>query len=290
MWQPLPQPEDVTDVELQGMHEADGRPGNKPCVQVSGVHKTYMLGVEGVPALRGVNLTVNHGEFVVILGTSGGGKTSLLNLIGTIDTPSRGSIAVCGTTMTERTQDTELAALRLHKLAFVFQAFNLLPNMTAVENVEVPMRLAGRLSSGQRRARALELLDKVGLGDRADHTPSQLSGGEQQRVTIARSLANHPTLLLLDEPTGDLDSKNSDLVMQILTDLNKDGMAMLMVTHDVALKQHAHRVVNMADGKVSHVEVIDAQDRQEMSEQLQLACAAHLEPAALGEDLSLIHI
>eukprot|EP00656_Telonema_subtile_P015321 TRINITY_DN18003_c0_g1_i1.p1 TRINITY_DN18003_c0_g1~~TRINITY_DN18003_c0_g1_i1.p1 ORF type:complete len:330 (-),score=64.00 TRINITY_DN18003_c0_g1_i1:182-1171(-) len=271
-------------MEMISLEEDESGSEGSPCIQVSELHKTYMLGVEGVAALRGVNLSVNHGEFVMILGTSGGGKTSLLNLIGTIDTPTRGSITVCGNTITERAQDNELAELRLQRIGFVFQAFNLLPSFTAVENVEVPMRLAGVLNARERRARALDLLTRVGLGDRADHTPSQLSGGEQQRVTIARSLSNNPTLLLLDEPTGDLDSRNSDLVMQILLELNQDGMAMVMVTHDVALKHHANRVINMYDGKVSNVEVINRAEREAANAQLAADCEAHVQALGMQPD------
>lgn len=205
----------------------------------------------------------------------GGGKTSLLNLIGTIDTPTRGSVGVCGTAITERTEDHQLAEIRLHSIGFVFQAFNLLPNLTALENVEVPMRLAGKLSAQDRRCRALELLHKVGLEERAGHTPAQLSGGEQQRVTIARSLANSPTLLLLDEPTGDLDSRNSDIVMNILVELNTEGMAIVMVTHDMALKHFAHRVINLYDGKVSHVEAVSPDTRQEAIRELVRVCVQH---------------
>jgi len=281
---PLPDVNDHTNIEMlslgedDDLHAGDGEElidPRHPCVSITGLHKTYMLGIEGVAALRGVSIHVSYGEFVMILGTSGGGKTSMLNVMGTIDTPTRGSIAVCDTTITERTKDHELADLRLHKIGFVFQAFNLLPSLTARENVEVPMRLAGQLSNSDRRARAMELLQKVGLGDRADHKPSQLSGGEQQRVTIARSLANSPTLLLLDEPTGDLDSQNSDYVMEILTELNRGGMAMVMVTHDVALKQYAHRVINMYDGKVSHEEQIEKSARRQAHERLAATCVEH---------------
>lgn len=258
------------------MEELDVSNLGEGCVNISGVHKTYMLGVEGVAALRGVDMTVAPGEFVAICGTSGGGKTSLLNLIGTIDVPTRGRVGVCGTSITERTTDNELAKLRLHKIGFVFQAFNLLTNLTALENVEIPMRLAGELSAQDRRSRAIELLQKVGLQERANHLPSQLSGGEQQRVTIARSLANQPTLLLLDEPTGDLDSRNSDLVVQLLLELNSEGMAMVMVTHDMALKHFAHRVVNLYDGKVSKIEEVSPDVRRDAIQELALVCEQHL--------------
>jgi putative ABC transport system ATP-binding protein len=200
---------------------------------------------------------VRSGEFVVLLGKSGSGKTSLLNIIGTIDKPTRGEITVGGTRITERTDEFDLAQVRLSRLGFVFQTFNLLPSLSALENVCIPMVLKGRLGRAERRKRARELLAQVGLADRAGHFPSQLSGGEQQRVTIARALANRPELLLLDEPTGDLDSRSSDQVMRLLLDLNENhGVTLVMVTHDVHLKNVAHRVVHMLDGKVQRVEEV----------------------------------
>jgi len=205
-------------------------------IELNNIHKTYLLGLEGVPALRGVNLIVKRGEFVCVFGTSGGGKTSLLNIIGTIDKPTKGDLKLVNTRITSRTPDKVLAEIRLHNLGFVFQTFNLLSSLTALENVEMPMILSGKLSSSERRIRAKGLLDKVGMSARLDHLPSQLSGGEQQRVTIARALANNPDILLLDEPTGDLDSVNTSIVMKLLTDLNKEGITLVMVTHDVGLK------------------------------------------------------
>ncbi|KAG5457469.1 MAG: P-loop containing nucleoside triphosphate hydrolase protein, partial [Olpidium bornovanus] len=184
-------------------------------VQLNNIHKTYLLGVEGVPALR-----ICRGEWVVVYGTSGGGKTSLLNIIGTVDTPTKGDLTVCGTKITSRTKDAELAFLRLTKLGFVFQTFNLLPSMTARENVELPMMLAARRSPAERRAAAAASLHSVGLSHRLGHFPNQLSGGEQQRVTIARAIANSPELLLLDEPTGDLDTANTNKIVELLHRLN----------------------------------------------------------------------
>lgn len=223
-------------------------------IKIVNVHKTYLLGIEGVPALRGVNLTINYGEFITILGTSGGGKTTLLNIIGTIDKPSKGDVYICGLRIKFSTKDTLLASIRLNKLGFVFQTFNLIGSLTALENVELPMQLQGKLSREEIRNRARQLLMDVGLEQRMDHFPNQLSGGEQQRVTIARSIANKPKILLLDEPTGDLDTRSTDIVMKILVDLNmKEKITMIMVTHDVGLKHFAHRVVKMADGKVNQI-------------------------------------
>ena len=226
----------------------------KEVIKIVNVHKTYLLGIEGVPALRGVGLTINDGEFISILGTSGGGKTTLLNIIGTIDKPSKGDIYICGLRIKFSTKDTLLASIRLNKLGFVFQTFNLIGSLTALENVELPMQLQGKLSREEIRQRARGLLKDVGLETRMDHFPNQLSGGEQQRVTIARSIANKPKILLLDEPTGDLDTRSTDIVMKILIDLNqKEKITMVMVTHDVGLKTFAHRVVRMADGKIHKI-------------------------------------
>lgn len=223
-------------------------------IKLVNVHKTYLLGIEGVPALRGVGLTIKNGEFVTILGTSGGGKTTMLNIIGTIDKPSKGDVYICGLRIKSSTKDSLLASIRLNKLGFVFQTFNLIGSLSALENVELPMQLQGKLSREEIRARATKLLTDVGLETRMDHFPNQLSGGEQQRVTIARSIANKPKILLLDEPTGDLDTRSTDVVMKILVDLNKkEGITMIMVTHDVALKVFADRVVRMMDGKVHKI-------------------------------------
>jgi putative ABC transport system ATP-binding protein len=247
-------------VKLQPGEEED----EAVIVSMNNVHKTYLLGVEGVPALRGVTLGIRAGEFVCVYGTSGGGKTSLLNLMGTIDKPTKGSIKICGTRITKSTSDSELSDIRRNKLGFVFQTFNLLSSLTALENVELPMILAGRLSRSARRARAVELLTRVGMGARLNHLPNQLSGGEQQRVTIARAIANEPKLLLLDEPTGDLDTRNTIIVMKLLLELNRDdGITLVMVTHDVGLKSYANRVIWMRDGKIQRVEVKDDADIRE---------------------------
>eukprot|EP01117_Protostelium_nocturnum_P002712 TRINITY_DN1358_c0_g1_i1.p1 TRINITY_DN1358_c0_g1~~TRINITY_DN1358_c0_g1_i1.p1 ORF type:complete len:226 (+),score=101.03 TRINITY_DN1358_c0_g1_i1:35-679(+) len=170
-------------------------------VSMKNVHKTYLLGIEGVPALRGVDLTIKKGEFVVIYGTSGGGKTTMLNILGTIDKPTKGELRLAGTRITSNTKDEELSNIRLRKIGFVFQTFNLLSSLSALENVEMPMILNGVLNNDERKERSTQLLELVGMGERKDHVPSQLSGGEQQRVTIARAIANSPEILLLDEPT-----------------------------------------------------------------------------------------
>lgn len=243
--------------------------GSVEVIKLVNVHKTYLLGIEGVPALRGVGLTINDGEFVTILGTSGGGKTTMLNIIGTIDKPSKGDVYICGLRIKSSTKDSLLASIRLNKLGFVFQTFNLIGSLSALENVELPMQLQGKLSREEIRARAIKLLGDVGLESRMDHFPNQLSGGEQQRVTIARSIANKPKILLLDEPTGDLDTRSTDIVMKILVDLNiKEGITMIMVTHDVALKSFAHRVVRMMDGKVHKIVTMPTENRMKVMNDL----------------------
>jgi len=233
------------------------------------VHKTYLLGIEGVPALRGVSLTVKRGEFVCIFGTSGGGKTTMLNIMGTIDKPTKGEIKLCGVRINSNTKDSDLSLIRLQKIGFVFQTFNLLSSLTAQENVEMPMILNGVLSQAERKQRAKELLSLVGMGSRLDHVPAQLSGGEQQRVTIARAIANNPELLLLDEPTGDLDTVNTLVVMKLLTELNqKHNITMVMVTHDVGLKNFADHTIWMRDGKIQRIEVVSKQKKHETIKKL----------------------
>lgn len=252
----------------KGLIEEDEDTGDY-IVQIRNIHKSYLIGVEAVPALRGVSLKVKKGEFLVILGTSGGGKTTMLNVVGTIDTPSRGDMKIYDSSIKSSTEDDILSSIRLKEIAFVFQSFNLLSNMNVVENVELPMKILGELSSDEIRNRALALLEKVGLGKRLWHFPNQLSGGEQQRVTIARALSNKPKILLLDEPTGDLDTKNSDIVMDILMDLNiKEKITMIMVTHDVQLKNFGNRIVRMMDGKIHSITPVDIEERENMISKL----------------------
>jgi len=237
-------------------------------IKIENGHKTYLLGLEGVAALRGVSVTIKKKEFICIFGTSGGGKTTLLNLIGTIDKPTKGNVYIDGKRIRNSTSDKTMASLRLNKLSFVFQTFNLIGSLTALENVELPMQLKGGLSRSQIKERAKELLDKVGLGERLNHFPKQLSGGEQQRVTIARALANDPEIMLLDEPTGDLDTKNTDIVMKILVDLNMRGITLIMVSHDLNLKNYAHRVIRISDGKMMGEEIISRKAREQHYKEL----------------------
>ena len=238
-------------------------------VVLRNIHKTYLIGIEGVPALRGVSLRVKKGEFLTIFGTSGGGKTTMLNIIGTIDTPSRGDVKIFDKLIKSDTTDKDLSNIRLNNISFVFQSFNLFQNLNVLENVEMPMKIKGKLSYKKIKERALYLIDKVGLTNRINHFPNQLSGGEQQRVTIARALVNSPDILLLDEPTGDLDTKNADIVMSLLLELNLlHGITMIMVTHDVSLKNFGQKIVRVIDGKIHHEIDVPIKDRKECIRQL----------------------
>lgn len=238
-------------------------------MELKNVHKTYMVGMEGVAALRGLDLRIYNGELLLIYGKSGGGKSSLLNLIGTIDEPSKGSVYLEGQGFLDCLKDPALSAIRLKQLGFVFQSFNLINSLTALENVKLPMLLCGKISSLAAHKRAVELLDELGLSHRKNAYPRQMSGGEQQRVTIARAIANEPRLLLLDEPTGDLDSLNSLVVLGILLKLNiTKNITMVMVTHDENLKDLANRIVYMLDGKISKCVVNPKMRRKRAVEKL----------------------
>lgn len=218
-------------------------------VQAENVHKSYLLGATAVGALRGVDLGIRHGEFVALMGPSGCGKTTLLNLIGALDLPSRGSIQVDGVDLL-RLSENQLADLRRDRIGIVFQFYNLIPTLTACENVEIPMQFKG-VGRAPRRQRALALLERVGLKDRAEHKPSELSGGEQQRVAVARALANQPALVLLDEPTGDLDSATGQEIVTLLCDLNaREKVTLVIATHDASIAQRSGRVVQLRDGQV----------------------------------------
>ena len=217
-------------------------------VEAVELKKTYMLGKVPVEALRGVNLKVEEGEFLSILGPSGSGKSTLLNLIGALDKPTSGKLLIENVDISTL-NDGELADLR-RKIGFVFQFFNLIPRFTARQNVELPMAIAG-LNGSERQKRAEELLETVGLKGRMNHKPTELSGGEQQRVAIARALANNPRFLLMDEPTGNIDSKNAYEIIQLIKRLNKEkGVTTIMVTHDQRLAAEAKRTVHMLDGLI----------------------------------------
>ncbi len=240
-------------------------------IVVENLHKTYLLGTTAVAALRGVDLVIDSGNFIDIMGPSGSGKTTLLNLIGGLDTPTRGKIFLEGRNIS-MLNDNNLAEIRRERIGFVFQFYNLLPQMTAIENVMVPLHFSGKLSRRGKRKRSMDLLRLVGLDERAHHTPSELSGGEQQRVAIARAFANDPAIVILDEPTGDLDSKTGVMILNLLRDLNRRGATFISVSHDAAVSEFATKVFHMRDGKLTHegkigglkeTEIMQLQRRQE---------------------------
>jgi len=220
-------------------------------IVVENLHKTYLLGTTAVAALRGVDLTIDKGDFIDIMGPSGSGKTTLLNLIGGLDTPTRGKIFLEGRNIS-MLNDNDLAEIRRERIGFVFQFYNLLPQMTSLENVMVPLHFSGKLSKRGKRKKALDLLSLVGLEERSHHSPSELSGGEQQRVAIARAFANDPAIVILDEPTGDLDSKTGIMILNLIRDLNKKGATFISVSHDAAVSEFATNVFHMMDGKLTH--------------------------------------
>ena len=220
----------------------------KPTIQTINLQKTYMLGKVPIEALRGVDLRVEKGDFLAILGPSGSGKSTLLNMIGALDKPTEGKVFIEGVDISTL-DDNGLADLR-QKIGFVFQFFNLIPRLTARGNVELPMAIPG-LDKKKRRKRAEELLETVGLKERVNHKPAELSGGERQRVAIARALANNPNFLLMDEPTGNIDSETSKEIMELVIRLNKEkGVTTIVITHDQSIASQAKRKVQMLDGSI----------------------------------------
>ncbi len=215
-------------------------------VQLSGITKTYRLGAVEVPALRGVSLAIARGEFMAIMGPSGSGKSTLMNIIGCLDRPTSGTYLLHDRDVS-RMSDDDQADVRNREIGFVFQTFNLLPRLSALKNVEMPMVYAG-VPGAERRRRAGEALERVGLGRRVHHAPPELSGGEQQRVAIARALANRPAILLADEPTGNLDSRSGEEILAIFQELNGTGMTVTVVTHDREVAQHSSRILTLRDG------------------------------------------
>jgi len=225
-------------------------PEARPVIQLDHIHKTYTMGDVDVHALRGVSLTIKEGEFVAIMGASGSGKSTTMNIIGCLDRPTRGAYILDGQDVSELSKD-ERADIRCQKIGFVFQGFNLLSRTSALENVELPMLYAG-VPNAQRDQRALDALAAVGLAGREQNHPNQLSGGQQQRVAVARALVNDPALILADEPTGNLDSRTSVEVMEIFQRLNRErGITLVLVTHEPDIAQYAQRVVVFKDGKIS---------------------------------------
>src|SRR3989454_4901027 len=217
-------------------------------IRVENLHKTYHMGDVEVPALRGIDLTIERGEFVAVMGSSGSGKSTFMNILGCLDRPTTGKYFLEGEEVGSLSAD-EWAQIRNKRIGFVFQGFNLLSRTTALENVELPMMYNG-FHGKQRHNRAVEVLSLVGLGERLDHAPNQLSGGQQQRVAIARALVNGPSLVLADEPTGNLDSRTSIEVMEIFQELNADGMTVVLVTHEPDIAAFCGRQVNLQDGEL----------------------------------------
>ncbi len=221
---------------------------NDIIIRTEGLTKDYVLGAETVHAVRGVDIEISKGEFVAVMGPSGSGKSTLMNLIGCLDTPTRGEYWLNGTAVKELSDD-ELARIRNREIGFVFQTFNLLPRATSLHNVELPLIYAG-IRGKDRREKAREKLDLVGLADRVDHKPPELSGGQRQRVAVARALVNNPALLLADEPTGNLDSKTGTEIMEVLRGLNEQGQTIVLVTHESHIAAYAQRQVHLRDGLV----------------------------------------
>jgi putative ABC transport system ATP-binding protein len=217
-------------------------------IEIKGITRDFPLGSEIVHVLKGIDLTINKGEYVALMGPSGSGKSTLMNLLGCLDTPTSGSYILNGKDASKM-HDDELAEIRNKEIGFVFQTFNLLPRTTALDNVALPMVYAG-YKKPERTTRATEVLKQVGLADRMDHKPNQLSGGQRQRVAVARALVNKPSIILADEPTGNLDSKTSVEIMNLFNDIHANGNTVILVTHEEDIAAYAHRVIRLRDGVI----------------------------------------
>jgi putative ABC transport system ATP-binding protein len=220
----------------------------QPLIQITNIKRDFVLGSEIINVLKGIDLQINKGEYVALMGPSGSGKSTLMNLLGCLDTPTSGTYILNGKDVSQM-HDDDLAEIRNKEIGFVFQTFNLLPRTTALDNVALPMVYAG-YSKSERNKRATEVLTQVNLADRMDHQPNQLSGGQRQRVAIARALVNNPSIILADEPTGNLDSKTSVEIMNLFNDIHKNGNTVILVTHEEDIAQYAHRVIRLRDGKI----------------------------------------
>lgn len=231
----------------------------RPVIQIEDLKKRYLIGDQEIQALRGVSLSIETGDFVAIMGPSGSGKSSMMNVIGCLDKPTSGEFYLDGHPVSQA-HDDELAEIRNQKIGFVFQNFNLLPRTTAVENVELPLLYAGTPAK-ERRERAIQALLDVGLGQRLNNKPNELSGGQQQRVSIARALVNDPVILLADEPTGALDTKTSEEIMGIFQQLNDAGKTIILVTHEPDIAEYAKRIVRFRDGQIVSNEIVEKRRR-----------------------------
>ncbi len=234
-------------------------------IHINDIARTYTVGSETIQALKSVSLEIYKGEFVALMGPSGSGKSTLMNILGCLDTPSHGDYSLNGTQVSEMTED-ELAEIRNKEIGFVFQTFNLLPKSTALENVALPLIYAG-ISKSDRLNRAEKALTAVGLAQRMDHRPNELSGGQRQRVAVARALINDPSIILADEPTGNLDTRTSIEIMGLLEEIHRQGNTIILVTHEEDIAQHAHRIVRMRDGLIETDE--KNTDIKSVSERLQ---------------------
>lgn len=219
-----------------------------PLINIKKLTRDFQLGNETINVLKGIDLQINKGEYVALMGPSGSGKSTLMNLLGCLDTPTSGTYILNGNDVSQM-HDDDLAEIRNKEIGFVFQTFNLLPRTTALDNVALPMIYAGH-SKSERNKRATEVLTQVNLSDRMDHQPNQLSGGQRQRVAIARALVNKPSIILADEPTGNLDSKTSIEIMNLFNDIHKNGNTVIVVTHEEDIAKYAHRVIRLKDGMI----------------------------------------
>jgi putative ABC transport system ATP-binding protein len=219
-------------------------------IKITDIGRKYVIGAEVIHALKSVSLHINKGEFVALMGPSGSGKSTLMNILGCLDTPTRGEYILNGINVSEMTDD-QLAEVRNKEIGFVFQTFNLLPRSTSLDNVALPLVYAG-YSKSQRDEKAKAALESVGLGNRVDHKPNELSGGQRQRVAVARALINNPSIILADEPTGNLDTKTSIEIMGLLEEIHSRGNTIILVTHEEDIAQHAHRIVRMRDGLIEN--------------------------------------
>lgn len=223
---------------------------NREIIRIQGIGKVYEMGVEQIFALRNISITINKNEYVGIMGPSGSGKSTLMNVLGCLDTPSYGDYFFNGLNVSDMT-DNELASIRNKEIGFVFQTFNLLPRSTSLKNVELPLIYGGQ-SAAKRIQSAKRTLEEVGLGDRLHHKPNELSGGQRQRVAIARALVTNPSIILADEPTGNLDSKTGQEIMRLFDDLWKKGNTIILVTHEEEIVRYAHRIIRLRDGLIEH--------------------------------------